>query len=157
MTIMDAVQWGGVILAVVTTIGTAAAYGVYVIKKELGKLTQADEEAKRTLTENLLEQYKELYNLEKERAERDRADLQRRLDSVTNQLHQLQAELEQVKSQLAASREESDKLRELNLKYQSDKRSDSHTIANLQQAINAIKSQNAEQEEKINKALHRSE
>lgn len=107
--------------AIVTILGLLGAgfgYVIYIAHKAFTKLITADNESKeRKLQEShqlqttLLEQYKGLYELEKERSERTIADL-------SSQINLLRQEVDHLRQRQQEISEENEKLRALNLRLQ---------------------------------------
>lgn len=128
----------GTVLAI---IGSVLGLVVYKAIKVFNNLAKGDEERKtkivnedNALREQLLNRYKEMFETEKDRSTREIQDL-------NAQMVNLRRELEFVRQRQKEVQEENDRLRELNLKYQQDKRQDAHTIANLQQNVESLQTQ----------------
>lgn len=106
------------VVVVLGLLGTGFGYIIYLAHKTFTKLTTTDTEARikqeqdsHRITKQLLDQYREMYNIEKEKSERAIADL-------SNQINQLRQELDYLRSRLAEERAEVESLRALNLKLQ---------------------------------------
>jgi E3 ubiquitin-protein ligase DOA10 len=130
------ITWQGIgfIFLGVGVAASAIAYGSYKFIRVYKKLSgQADENrAKATddaskAREALLQKYKELYELKRERADREMADLRRQMESLKQEVGYLRERYREVS-------EEADKLRDLNVRLQQDKQSDSGTVEHAKRA-----------------------
>jgi uncharacterized membrane protein len=128
----------GLVLTAISLIGAAAGfitwkavttYRAFVARDtEREKKTQEED---RALRDSLRDSYKEMYEVEKTRSTREIEDLK-------TQLTHLRSEVDYMTSRQKELRDESDRLRDLNLKYQEDKRKDAHKIADLEQTIHGF-------------------
>lgn len=106
-------------------------------QQETDNRAKIDEEED-NMRENLLRKYKEMYELEKERATREIQELRSLIDRLKKEVEELTARHRHSSEEYDKMRVEYTKVVELNIRYQEDKRRDQHEIKELKHQVKAL-------------------
>lgn len=137
-----------VIFALIAVIGSALGWLIFNGRKTIARLRSADrkkhnEEVKEEaeLREKLLTKYREMYELEKNNSAVEVAELKNAMEELKNQFDALRLRYAEIREENERIRKDYDQVITLNVRYQEDKRRDTHEIANLRQIIAGLQVQ----------------